>query len=89
MLSELNKLLEDVLELQDVVIEGDLEIELAADGADQGLAPAVGYDLAQIATRLGGIAGMLSHPVGGVTAPTTPALPVIRDHVVINNESLD
>ncbi len=62
-LSELNKLLENVLELQDVVIEGDLEIELAADGVDQGMAQAVGYEIAQITTRLGGIASIISQPV--------------------------
>ena len=81
-LSELNKLLEDVIELQDVVIEGDLEIELAADGVDQGLMQAAGYELAQIATRLGGIASMFGHPVGGMAAPTTPALPAIPQELI-------
>jgi acetyl-CoA decarbonylase/synthase complex subunit delta len=81
-LSELNKLLENVIELQDVVIEGDLEIELAADGVDQGVVQAAGYELAQIATRLGGIAGMWGYPVGGATAPTTPALPAIPQELI-------
>ncbi len=82
-LSELGKLLEDVMELQDVVIEGEIEIELAADGVDQGLAQAVGFEIAQIATRLGSIAGMLGYQVVGAAAPITPpALSAIPQELI-------
>lgn len=80
-LSELNKLLGDVLELQDVEIEGEIEIELAAGSIDQGLAQAVGSEIAQITTRLGSIAGMLGYQVVGA-APPKPALPMIPQELV-------
>ncbi|HIE32125.1 MAG TPA: acetyl-CoA synthase subunit delta, partial [Methanosarcinales archaeon] len=80
-LSELNKLLENVLELQDVEIEGEIDIELAAGSVDHGLAQAVGYEIAQIATRLSNIAGILGYQVEEA-APIKPAMPVIPQGLI-------
>ena len=55
--SELNKLLENVLELKGVTIEGDIEIEFEGGGTDQELMQVAGYEIAQIAAQLNNIAG--------------------------------
>ncbi len=60
-IAELNRLLEDVLELQGVTIEGDFTIELADSGIDSGAMQAVGYEVARIAANLNRIAGMLGY----------------------------
>jgi len=58
-LSELNKLLENVLELKGVTIEGDIEIEFEGGGTDQEPMQVAGYEIVQIAARLNNIAGMV------------------------------
>ncbi|KAF5411360.1 MAG: Acetyl-CoA decarbonylase/synthase complex subunit delta 1 [Candidatus Methanogasteraceae archaeon] len=60
-IAELNRLLEDVLELQGVAIEGDFTIELADSGIDSGAMQTVGYEVARIAANLNRIAGMLGY----------------------------
>ena len=57
--SDLNKLLENVLELKGVTIEGDIEIEFEGGGTDQELMQVAGYEIVQIAARLNNIAGMV------------------------------
>ncbi|RLG22647.1 acetyl-CoA synthase subunit delta [Methanosarcinales archaeon] len=74
-LAELNKLLEDVLELKGVEIEGDFEIELIDTGAgiDRGVAQAAGYEAIQIAARLVDLARMLGCEVeSALPFPTEP-----------------
>ena len=58
-LSDLNKMLENVLELKGVTIEGDIEIEFEGGGTDQELMQVAGYEIVQIAARLNNIAGMV------------------------------
>ncbi len=71
-LSDLNKLLENVLELKGVAIEGDIEIELGGGGGGQELLQAVGYEIAQIAARLNNVAGMMGCPAGVVLPAMQP-----------------
>ena len=60
-IADLNKWLEDVLELKGVKIEGDFEIELvdAGAGVGSGVAQAAGYEAIQLAARLTNLAGVL------------------------------
>jgi len=73
-IADLNKWLEDVLELKGVKIEGDFEIELVDTGAgvDSGVAQAVGYEAIQIAARLTDLAGALGYDVGSIGSAFAP-----------------